>query len=148
MHDYTCRGAKIESGEAWRDVTAVSRQNVPHCKLVMRSDRGRNPQLAYNLPTNLREKFMRGISDGRDDDDDSGVDLKSYCEDRGPCWSCQHPMSGSMRPVCLESDIVLPVCPECWQSMSVADRLQLAIQFMDRWQGDAAAWRDMLGRLE
>lgn len=55
-----------------------------------------------------------------------------FGESRGPCWSCQESMTMSVVPVALDCDTLLPVCPKCWKSMTVSERLTLAIQFMDR----------------
>lgn len=47
----------------------------------------------------------------------------------GICWSCQNLLSPSVLPIHLDGDTLLPVCPECWGQLTVAERLGFAIQF-------------------
>lgn len=66
------------------------------------------------------------------DDDDDIIPAENPHPASGLCWSCQEPMSGTGRPVCLNPDALVPVCPECWSSMTTFERLTIAIQFSDR----------------
>ena len=66
------------------------------------------------------------------DDKDDDIPLANPRADAGLCWSCQSPIPSSGQPVSLTPDILPPVCMDCWQQMSVSERLQAAIAFKDR----------------
>ncbi len=76
-----------------------------------------------------------------------GQSLRAYRPEGGICWSCQELLSAGELPICLDADILLPVCRQCWVSMPVESRMTLAVQFMDRWKGDSEGWKDALQRI-
>ena len=66
--------------------------------------------------------------------DDPGITLAEVCvnaglSEGGICWACQEQLSPSVIPIHLDGNTLLPVCPDCWESLTVAERLGFAIQF-------------------
>jgi hypothetical protein len=71
------------------------------------------------------------------------------------CWSCQTPFAagpGNARGrIWLTSDLAIPVCPGCWQEMSVAERIEAARVFIDRGESGtriAEALESLIGMIE
>lgn len=66
--------------------------------------------------------------------DDSDIEIPVYRPSESYCWSCQNVICVSDRPVILNSDVILPICSQCWSAMPIADRMRLGIEFLDRWK--------------
>lgn len=66
------------------------------------------------------------------------------------CWSCQCGLT-SDNYVYLDGTVVIPACKECWQNLTVEQRMKIAQSFADRQDGGwveavTTVFRSALGR--